>query len=174
MKGKVKDGKSRKTSRGRRPDKGKTAFTDSIVQEKNVTFPRTSKLPVKIVTNCHKASKSEWVNVRRQYTREVKCLKLTLRFRRKNNNNARKVREADMSTHSLVGKPVRKLLRKLSADSAYMERLRLCMKLFKDEKVNGHKIYSLHNFWDYLDNKVNGISIFQVSRRCAWDFIGTV
>ena len=63
------DRKNGKDGRGRKSDKEQTAFIDTTVQEKNVTFPTDSKLLNKIIGYCHKAAKAEGVKVRQSYVR---------------------------------------------------------------------------------------------------------
>ena len=75
--------KNKKDGRGRKNDEDQTAFIDSTVQEKNITYPTDSKLLNKIIDYCHKVAKAEGTKVRQSYTREVKELKLTQRFRGK-------------------------------------------------------------------------------------------
>lgn len=53
------DKKNKKDGRGRKNDKDQTAYIDSTVQEKNVTFPTDSKLLNKIIDYCHKVAKAE-------------------------------------------------------------------------------------------------------------------
>lgn len=45
---------------------------------------------------------------------------------------------------TIAGRLVGELLRELPADSAYRPRLGLCLKSVNGEKIDGHKIYSLH------------------------------
>lgn len=75
------DKKNRKDGRGRKNDEDQTAFIDSTVQEKNITYPTDSKLLNKIIDYCHKVAKAEGTKVRQSYTREVKEHKLVQRFR---------------------------------------------------------------------------------------------
>ena len=86
--------KNNKDSRGRKSDKEQTAFIDSTVQEKNVTFPTDSKQLNKIIDYCHKDAKAEGIRVRQSYAREIKELKLTQRFRGKSHSK-KKVAKAD-------------------------------------------------------------------------------
>ena len=86
--------KNNKDSRGRKSDKEQTAFIDSTVQEKNVTFPTDSKQLNKIIDYCHKVAKAEGIRVRQSYAREIKELKLTQRFRGKSHSK-KKVAKAD-------------------------------------------------------------------------------
>ena len=137
------DKKNKKDGRGRKNDKDQTAFIDSTVQEKNVTYPTDSKLLNKIIDFCHKVAKAEGIKVRQSYVREIKELKLTQRFRGKAHSK-KKVAKADKRMRTIAGRLVRELLRELPLDSAYREQLELCLKFVNGEKVDGHKIYSLH------------------------------
>ena len=65
----IEDRKNRKDGRGRKNDEDQTAFIDSTVQEKNVTYPTDSKLLNKIIDYCHKVAKAEGTKVRQSYTR---------------------------------------------------------------------------------------------------------
>lgn len=127
-----------KDSRGRKSDKEQTAFIDSTVQEKNVTFPTDSKLLNKIIDYCHKVAK-----VRQSYAREVQGLKLTQHFRGKSHSK-KKVAKADRRMRTIAGRLVRELLRELSSDSKCREHLELCLSFVNGELLDGHKIYSLH------------------------------
>lgn len=53
------DKKNGKDNRGRKADADQTAFIDSTVQEKNVTFPTDSKLLNKIIRFCNKVAQTE-------------------------------------------------------------------------------------------------------------------
>ena len=95
-----------KDGRGRKSDKEQTAFIDSTVQEKNVTFPTDSKLLNKIIDYCHKVAKAERIKVRQSYAREVQGLKLTQRFRGKSHSK-KKVAKADRRMRIIEGRLVR-------------------------------------------------------------------
>ncbi|MCI6472645.1 MAG: IS5 family transposase [Bacteroidales bacterium] len=137
------DRKNGKDGRGRKSDKEQTAFIDSTVQEKNVTFPTDSKLLNKIIGYCHKVAKAEVIKVRQSYAREIKELKLTQRFRGKSHSR-KKVAKADRRMRTIAGRLVRELLRELPSDSIYREHLELCLRFVNGELLDGHKIYSLH------------------------------
>lgn len=140
---KEEDRKNGKDGRGRKSDKEQTAFIDSTVQEKNVTFPTDSKLLNKIIDYCHKVAKAEVIKVRQSYAREIKELKLTQRFRGKSHSR-KKVAKADRRMRTIAGRLVRELLRELPSDSIYREHLELCLRFVNGELLDGHKIYSLH------------------------------
>ena len=155
------DKKNKKDGRGRKNDEDQTAFIDSTVQEKNITYPTDSKLLNKIIDYCHKVAKAEGTKVRQSYTREVKELKLTQRFRGKAHSK-KKVAKADRRMRTIAGVLVRELQRELPADSEYRPHLELCMKFIKGELIDGHKIYSLVRLW-------NGIIIGALSFRNEYD-----
>ena len=137
------DRKNGKDGRGRKSDKEQTAFIDSTVQEKNVTFPTDSKLLNKIIDYCHKVAKAEVIKVRQSYAREIKELKLTQRFRGKSHSR-KKVAKADRRMRTIAGRLARELLRELPSDNIYREHLELCLRFVNGELLDGHKIYSLH------------------------------
>ena len=137
------DGHSGKDGRGRKRDEDKTAFIDTTVQEKNITFPTDSKLLNKIIDYCHKVSHECSLHVRQTYGRELKELRRIQRFRGKS-HSAKKVRKADRRMRTIAGRLVRELLRLLPQESPARERLDICLKFVNGEKLDGHKIYSLH------------------------------
>ena len=140
---KKEDERDGRDGRVRKRDEDKTAFIDSTVQEKNITFPTDSKLLGKIVDFCHKVAKGEDIRIRQSYAREMKELKRVQRFRGKS-HSAQKVRKADRRMRTIAGRLVRELLRLLPADSVARTRQDICLKFVNGEKVDGHKIYSLH------------------------------
>ena len=142
-KNKEEDKKNGKDGRGRKSDKEQTAFIDSTVQEKNVTFPTDSKLLNKIIDYCHKVAKAEGIKVRQSYVREIKSLKLTQRFRGRSHSR-QKVAKADRRMCTIAGRLAREQLRELPTDSIYRKHLELCQKFVNGELLDGHKIYSLH------------------------------
>ena len=105
--------------------------------------------------------KAEGTKVRQSYTREVKELKLTQRFRGKAHSK-KKVSKADRRMRTIAGALVRELQRELPAESEYRPHLELCMKFIKGELIDGHKIYSLVRLW-------NGIIIGALSFRNEYD-----
>ena len=137
------DKASGKDGRGRKGDKEQTAFIDSTVQEKNVTYPTDSKLLNKVIGHCRKIAEAEGVRVRQSYAREIKKLKLVQRFRGKAHSK-KKVAKADRRMRTIAGRLVRELLRELPHQSKFRELLDLCLKFVNGEKIDGHKIYSLH------------------------------
>lgn len=129
--------------RGRRPEEETTAFIDSTVQEKNITFPTDAKLLVKIVDWCLKVARSEGLVLRQTYRKEMKELKRVMRFRGKAKSK-KDVARADRRLRTIAGRLCRELDRLLEADSKWRQRLEISLMFINGEKLDGHKIYSLH------------------------------
>lgn len=167
------DKKNRKDNRGRKSDADQPAFIDSAVQEKNVTFPTDSKLLNKVIKFCRKVAETEKLKVRQSYAREIKDLKLIQRFRGKKNSVA-KVKKADRRMRTIAGRLLRELQRLLPAQNDYQERIDICMKVVNGEKIDGHRIYSIHepdvqciskgkDYKKYeFDNKVSIVRLWNV------------
>lgn len=67
---------SGKDNRGRKPEEEQTAFVDTTVQEKNVTFPMDSKLLNKVIGYCHDIAGEEGIKLHQTFAKEIKDLKL--------------------------------------------------------------------------------------------------
>lgn len=76
-------------------------IVDTSVQEKNITFPTDAKLTVKIINNTKKFAKKEKLKLKQTFAREIKELKVSLRF----------------SSHPKKKKEARKALRRLKNHS---------------------------------------------------------
>ena len=137
------DDDSHSSGRGRRPDKETTAFIDSTVQEKNITFPTDAKLLLKIVTWCLEIARKEHLVLRQTYRRELKGLKRVMRFRGKAKSK-KAVAKADRRLRTIAGRLCRELDRMLPSDSPWRGRLDISLKFVNGERLDGHKIYSLH------------------------------
>jgi IS5 family transposase len=55
-------------------------IVDSTVQESNMTFPTDGKLAIKIVAKLLKIAKNENIKLRRSFIKEIKQLRIQLRF----------------------------------------------------------------------------------------------
>jgi IS5 family transposase len=63
-------------------DKAKESqvIIDSTVQESNMTFPTGGKLAIKIIVKLLKIAKNENIKLRRSFKKEIKDLRIQLRF----------------------------------------------------------------------------------------------
>ena len=113
------------------------------MQEKNITFPTDAKLLVKIVDWCQKVSRAEGLVLRQTYRNEMKELKRVMRFRGRAKSK-KAVARADRRLRTIAGRLCRELDRLLDADSPWRERLKISLMFINGEKLDGHKIYSLH------------------------------
>ncbi|MEG1371954.1 MAG: IS5 family transposase, partial [Mucinivorans sp.] len=120
-----------------------TAFIDSTVQEKNITYPTDAKLHKKIVKQCQKIAQDEHTEVRQSYTRTLKELSRDQRFRNHPKNRKKAIR-ADKRVKSIAGRLVRELERNLPEDSVHRKRLVLFTEVLSQTKSSKQKIYSLH------------------------------
>lgn len=120
-------------------------MVDSTVQEKNITFPTDAKLYRKIIERVLKMSKREHISLRRSYTREVKALKLKIRFM----NHPKRKKEglkAVRRLRTIAKAMVNDISRKLSDAqmSFYRKDIDLYLRVIRQERGDKDKVYSLH------------------------------
>ena len=58
----------------------KRAVVDSTVQVKNITYPTDAKLYVSVISRLHKLINKHGIKPRRSYVRELRTLRLRLRY----------------------------------------------------------------------------------------------
>lgn len=123
----------------------KEVTIDTTVQEKNVTFPTDSKLYVKIISKLKKIASKEKVSLRRSYKRTIKKLIQDQRFA-SHPKNRKKARKSRKKLHTISGRLIRELLRKLSDEALirYTDDFKLFQKVLDQKKGDKNKIYSLH------------------------------
>ena len=92
-----------------------TAFIDSTVQEKNVTYPTEAKLHKKIVRKVLSIVKSLGLPLRQSYTFVLKGIYRDQRFRNHPKNRA-KALKADRRLRTIAGRLVRELKRNLAGN----------------------------------------------------------
>lgn len=90
-----------------------------------------------------KVAKAEGLILRQTYRKEMKELKRVMRFRGKAKSK-KVVAKADRRLRTIAGRLCRELDRLLDADSRWRERLTVSLMFINGEKLDGHKIYSLH------------------------------
>lgn len=122
-----------------------TVNIDSTVQEKNITYPTDAKLAIKIITRCNKLAKLHGIQQRRTYVKEVKALRIDLRFYR-HVKKRQKAKKALKRLRTIAGALLRELERTLPQEalSAYEADFELYRKVLSQKKNDKNKIYSLH------------------------------
>ncbi len=123
----------------------KSVMIDSTVQEKNITFPTDAKLYRKIIAKVLDMSRREAIELRRTYTRELKALKLKVRFM----NHPTRMKEGKKAVkrmRTIARAMVNDITRKMNEHqlSSYGKELSLFMRVINQERSDTNKIYSLH------------------------------
>lgn len=120
-----------------------TAFIDSTVQEKNVTYPTDAKFHKKIVRKVLSIVKSLNLPLRQSYTFVLKRVYRDQRFRNHPKNRA-KALKADRKLRTIAGRLVRELKRNLRGNHDYDRLLELFEQVLSQKRNSKEKIYSLH------------------------------
>lgn len=120
-----------------------TAFIDSTVQEKNITYPTDAKLHKKIIQRCGAIAQAEKLTVRQSYSRTLKALAREQRFRNHPKNRKRAIK-ADKKVKTIAGRLVRELERNLPEASVHRAELSLFTRVLAQTRHTKNKIYSLH------------------------------
>ena len=127
------------------PDNNTVVSLDTTVQEKNITYPTDDKLYKKIIKRCWKIADEEAINLRQSYSRVIKKLSYTQRFKKKK-NGAREARKANKKIQIIAGRLLRDIARKLPLESLgkYLPDLKLYQIVLSQKRGDSNKIYSLH------------------------------
>ena len=120
-----------------------TAFIDSTVQEKNITYPTNAKLHKKIVKKVLGIVKKLGLPLRQSYTFVLKEICRDQRFRN-HPRNRKKALRADRRLRTIAGRLVRELKRNLKGNHDYDELLRLFETVLSQRRNSRKKIYSIH------------------------------
>ena len=120
-----------------------TAFIDSTVQEKNVTYPTDAKLQKKIVGGVLKISRDLNLPIRQSYTFVLKRIYRDQRFRG-HLKNRKKALEADKRLRTIAGRLVRELKRNLGDNREYDKLISLFEKVLSQRRNSTQKVYSIH------------------------------
>lgn len=120
-----------------------TAFIDSTVQEKNITYPTDAKLHKKIVRKVLSLVKSLDLPLRQSYTFVLKKIYRDQRFRNHPKNHV-KALKADRRLRTIAGRLVRELRRNLNDNHDYDSQLDLFERVLSQKRNTPGKIYSLH------------------------------
>ena len=123
----------------------KQVMIDSTVQEKNITFPTDARLYRKIIERVLKVSEREHLELRRTYTREVKSLKLKVRFMN-HPTRMKEGRKAVKRMRTIAKAMVNDIARKMDAIQLkqYGEDIELYLRVINQERSDKKKVYSLH------------------------------
>lgn len=120
-----------------------TAFIDSTVQEKNVTYPTDAKLHKKIIRKVLSIVRQLHLPLRQSYTFVLKEIYRDQRFRNHPKNRSKAVK-ADKKLRTIAGRLVRELKRNLKGNHGYDPLLELYERVLSQQRNSPHKIYSLH------------------------------
>ena len=120
-----------------------TAFIDSTVQEKNITYPTDAKLHKKIVKKVLGLVKKLGLPLRQSYTFVLKQIYRDQRFRN-HPKNRKKALRADRRLRTIAGRLVRELKRNLKENHNYDKLLKLFETILSQRRNSRKKIYSIH------------------------------
>jgi IS5 family transposase len=131
-------------------------IVDSTVQESNMTFPTDGKLAIKIVAKLLKIAKNENIKLRRSFIKEIKTLRIQLRFF-KHPKKIKTALGAMKRLRQIAMIILRDIDRKfddnLELHNKYAQSFYLFNRVLKQEKNTPNKIYSLHEIDAYAINK---------------------
>jgi len=131
-------------------------IVDSTVQESNMTFPTDGKLAIKIVAKLLKIAKNENIKLRRSFIKEIKTLRIQLRFF-KHPKKIKTALGAMKRLRQIAMIILRDIDRKfddnLKLHNKYAESFYLFNRVLKQERNTPNKIYSLHEIDAYAINK---------------------
>lgn len=120
-----------------------TAFIDSTVQEKNITYPTDAKLHKKIVKKVLDIVNVHKFPLRQSYKFVLKHIYRDQRFRN-HPKNKKKALKADKRLRTIAGRLVRELRRNLGDCHDYDKLLKIFDAILSQSRYNKDKIYSIH------------------------------
>ena len=138
----------------RKPRKEQQVFSDTTVQEKDITFPTDTKLYKKIIERCRRIAKDSGLKVRQSYKRTVPKLMQAQRFRNHPKNKSKAIR-AERKLNTIAGRMLREVDRQLAGFDRmiYQEFIDLANQILNQQKEGSNKIYSLHEPHVYCMSK---------------------
>ena len=146
----------------------KTVLVDTTVQEKAITYPTDSKLAIKIINRLNKLAKSEGIQQRRTYIKEVKSLRLTCRHFRHPRRRGQ-ARKALKRLRTIAGILMRELQRTLPTTTldSLSERFSLYQQVLSQSPKDKNKIYSLHEPDVYCVGKGKDHKPYEYGRKAS-------
>lgn len=120
-----------------------TAFIDSTVQEKNITYPTDAKLHKKIVKKVLGIVKKLGLPLRQSYTFVLKDIYRDQRFRN-HPKNRKKALKADRRLRTIAGRLVREQKHNIKWNHNYDKLLGLFETILSQWRNSRKKIYSIH------------------------------
>lgn len=120
-----------------------TAFIDSTVQGKNITFPTDAKLHKKIVNKVLDIVHKLELPLRQSYTFVLKRVYRDQRFRNHPRNRG-KALKADRKLRTIAGRLVREFKRNLGDNHDYDRSLEIFEAILSQKHNSRNKIYSIH------------------------------
>lgn len=120
-----------------------TAFIDSTVQEKNVTYPTDAKLHKKIVHRVLDIVRKHGLPLRQSYRFVLKRIYRDQRFRNHPKNRNKALR-ADRKLRTIAGRLVRELKRNLGDNHGCDKLLETFEAIISQKRNSKKKIYSIH------------------------------
>ena len=123
----------------------KRAVVDSTVQVKNITYPTDAKLYVSVISRLHKLIIKHSIKPRRSYVRELRALRLRLRYFRHPTRaqDARKALKRLKTITSALLRDVQRKLDGLGILEIYAEDFERYTQVINQKKSDKRKIYSL-------------------------------
>ncbi len=120
-----------------------TAFIDSTVQERNVTYPTNAKPHRKIVRQVLDIVRRHSLPLRQGYRVVLKRICRDQRFRNHPKNRNKALR-ADRKLRTIAGRLVRELKRNLGDNHDYDKLLKIFEAIISQKRNSREKIYSVH------------------------------
>ena len=123
----------------------KVVNVDTTVQEKFITYSTDGKLAIKIINRLLKLGELHGISRRRTYAKEIKGLRLDLRFFR-HVKKRRKATRAIKRLRTIAGILMRELERQLPTEvmAEQEETFAFYQKVLSQKKNDKDKVYSLH------------------------------